>query len=178
MRDWNNIYIGVFLDQAGIRQKYYVPKFDLTRVRTHGLQIMTVYFMSLRRLLLPLGHQWLQMTSNIVRIIVSTSIYKLYVSNILDMIHCTIETFPLNSYHHFPSLYTPYPYPAHFAFVHFMQTTNSEGYTLMNIATLHNFHKCPQTTFMHLDLHIAPFISHPCYACLPWSLKLSAIKFH
>ena len=32
---------------------YYLehPKFDLTGLRTHDLQIMTVYFMSLRRLL-------------------------------------------------------------------------------------------------------------------------------
>ena len=35
------------------------PKFDLTRVQTHDLQIMTVHFMSLRRLLSQLCHQWL-----------------------------------------------------------------------------------------------------------------------
>ena len=34
------------------------PKFDPTGVRTHDLQIMTVHFMSLRCLLQPLGHQW------------------------------------------------------------------------------------------------------------------------
>ena len=33
-------------------QKYYThPKLDLTGVRTHDLQIITVHFMSLRRLL-------------------------------------------------------------------------------------------------------------------------------
>ena len=32
-------------------QKYYVPKFDPTEVRTHDLQIMTVHFMSLRHLM-------------------------------------------------------------------------------------------------------------------------------
>ena len=31
-------------------------KFDLSRVQTHVPQIMTVHFMSLRRLLYPLGH--------------------------------------------------------------------------------------------------------------------------
>ena len=35
------------------------PKFGPTGVRTHDLQIMTVHFMSLRRLLYPRGHQWL-----------------------------------------------------------------------------------------------------------------------
>ena len=33
-----------------------------TGVQTHDLQIMTVHFMSLRRLLWPLGHQWIVQT--------------------------------------------------------------------------------------------------------------------
>ena len=38
-------------------------KFDPTGVRTNDHQIMTVHFMSLRRLLWPLGHQWLHTSS-------------------------------------------------------------------------------------------------------------------
>ena len=35
------------------------PKFGPTGIWTHDLQIMTAHFMSLRRLLSPLGYQWL-----------------------------------------------------------------------------------------------------------------------
>ena len=42
----------VFLDQVQLRSSSNPhPKFDLARVLTHDLQIMTVDFMSLRRLL-------------------------------------------------------------------------------------------------------------------------------
>ena len=48
-----------FLFKYDLGQKYYGPKFNPTRVRTHDLQIMTVHFMSIRRLLKPPIHQWL-----------------------------------------------------------------------------------------------------------------------
>ena len=43
----------LFLVQVRLRTEVQCTKFDPTGARTHGLQIMTVQFMSLRRLLLP-----------------------------------------------------------------------------------------------------------------------------
>ena len=46
--DWRRYFI--FLVQVRLKTKYYAPKFDPAGVQTHDLQIMTVDFMSLRRL--------------------------------------------------------------------------------------------------------------------------------
>ena len=51
----------LFLDQVGLEECTMHLKLNLTRVWTYDLQIMTVYFASLRREVYPLVCQWLHL---------------------------------------------------------------------------------------------------------------------